>query len=212
MAGQEQACSGGGQAFTEQAADSTELAALSAEEGPQGFLWKFRNRLHIPAVVLALVLATPNRGTVVAGLAVIAMGLLLRAWAMGCISKKEVLCTHGPYAMVRHPLYLGNIVVVAGFLILASSLPLALIVGPYTLFHYWVVIRSEERWLAARFGEEWKQYAARVPMILPRPGRITGGFSWKLALENGFWPSCLGVLAAAAALIAKPYALALFSN
>lgn len=189
-----------------------EVATTVAEEGPQGFLWRIRNRLHIPAAVIALVLARPTAATVMAGGVVLALGLLFRTWALGCISKREVLCTHGPYAMVRHPLYLGNIIVVAGFLILARSWLLALVIGPYTVFHYWAVIRSEEKWLAARFGEEWMQYKSRVPLILPKPVWVKGTFSWKLAVQNGLWPSCLGVVAAAAALAAKPYVLSLFGQ
>lgn len=191
---------------------SSKEAGTAPEEGPQGFLWRVRNRLHIPAALLALTLARPTPETIAAGSVVLLVGLILRTWAMGCISKREVLCTHGPYAMVRHPLYLGNIIVVVGFLILAKSWLLALVLAPYTMFHYWAVISSEEKWLAVRFGEEWMQYKSRVPLILPRPARAKGAFSWQLAVQNGFWPSCLGVLAAAAVLAAKPYVLALFQH
>ncbi|MCX7599279.1 MAG: isoprenylcysteine carboxylmethyltransferase family protein [Armatimonadetes bacterium] len=192
--------------------DNHKASSIAAEDDPQGFLWRIRNRLHIPAAVLGFFLAQPVPETVVAGIVLLVLGLLLRTWAMGCISKKEVLCTHGPYGMVRHPLYIGNIIIVAGFLVLARSWLLALIVGPYTIFHYWAVIRSEEKWLADRFGEEWTQYASRVPLILPKPAWVKGAFSWKLAVENGVWPSWLGVLAAAAALAAKPYVLALIEH
>lgn len=198
--------------MTEARTSSGEVASTAAEESPQGLLWRIRNRLHIPAALLALALARPTSETVAAGSTVVLVGLILRTWAMGCISKREVLCTHGPYAMVRHPLYLGNIIVMVGFLILARSWLLALVLGPYTTFHYWAVIRSEEKWLAARFGEEWMQYKSRVPLILPKPACLKGAFSWKLAVQNGFWPSCLGVLAAAAALAAKPYVVALFQH
>lgn len=81
--------------------------------------------------------------------------------------QNQELITTGPYAFVRHPMYLG--------LILASlgSVPIYLtwttvgfaVCAPFLLL---LRARNEERTLAAEFGERWQQYCRRVPMIVPR--------------------------------------------
>ncbi len=73
----------------------------------------------------------------------------------------------GPYAHVRHPMYLSYWLLLAGLLIvyrtwtplLLLALMLAAMVGR---------ARREEEALAATFGEAWREYAARVPKFVPR--------------------------------------------
>ena len=76
------------------------------------------------------------------------------------------LVRHGPYRLVRHPMYLGIWILLLG---------LVLIYGTWTPFAFFVMClaafyrrgRREDRALADRFGEVWRAYAARTKFIIP---------------------------------------------
>lgn len=75
------------------------------------------------------------------------------------------LVTHGPFAIVRHPMYLGLIVGAIGSLLLYQTWSTAAfaVFAPFVLFR----ARREEQALAAEFGEEWQAYAARAKFLIP---------------------------------------------
>lgn len=69
------------------------------------------------------------------GMALLVGGLLLRSWAAGVIEKQSVLAVTGPYALVRHPLYLGSFLIALGFAeIMEDLLALFWFSGRYRLF------------------------------------------------------------------------------
>lgn len=76
------------------------------------------------------------------------------------------LVTRGPFALVRHPIYLGLIASAVGSLLLYQTWTTAAyaIFAPFVLFR----ARREEQALAAEFGEEWQAYCRRVPAFFPR--------------------------------------------
>ncbi len=118
-----------------------------------------------------------DRGVRYAGLALAIASALFAAWSMWSLGRSygirmdifegHVLKTTGPYALVRHPMYLGILLYHAGAtLVLESPLLLAataLFVVPYTA----VRIAVEEKVLREWFGERYTRYAARVPALLP---------------------------------------------
>lgn len=77
------------------------------------------------------------------------------------------LVTSGPFAFVRHPLYLGGQLAAVGALLLFRNwaMVLAAASAPMLIFR----ARREEEALAAEFGPRWEEYHLRVPMLLPRP-------------------------------------------
>ena len=77
------------------------------------------------------------------------------------------LATTGPYARVRHPQYDGFLLIMIGFLLQWPTIP-TLIMFPILAIVYTRLARSEEREVAARFGEAWRDYAARTPAFIPR--------------------------------------------
>ena len=80
------------------------------------------------------------------------------------------LATGGAYAWVRHPQYDGFLLVMIGFLLQWPTIP-TLLMFPILAAVYVRLARSEEREVAARFGDGWAAYAARTPRFLPRLGR-----------------------------------------
>lgn len=101
------------------------------------------------------------------GVGVITAGLALRSWAAGILHKTEELTTSGPYALVRHPLYVGSFMMMVGFCLLIDDLEnLWFVFGPIA-FMYLIKLLAEERKLAKLFGDRWQQYADTVPRFVP---------------------------------------------
>jgi hypothetical protein len=132
-------------------------------------------------------------------------GGTLRIWANGTIDKGLRVTREGPYALVRHPMYIGTLFVAAGWLLLWCS-PREVVAGAgvLALLEIWRAALEESR-LLRRFGEEYRSYMRDVPMLLPTPGSFlrgirTGavrrGFSWERLWVNGEMPRMLGGLLA----------------
>ncbi len=81
------------------------------------------------------------------------------------------LATSGPYDYVRHPQYLGFILVLTGFLVQWPTL-LTLAMFPVLVIMYVRLAKREEKETRAAFGDGYDRYAARVPAFLPRWARI----------------------------------------
>lgn len=73
----------------------------------------------------------------------------------------------GPYAHLRHPQYVGFIVIMLGFLLQWPTL-ITLIMFPFLIIMYFRLSRREECESLAEFGEDYSKYAARTPAFLPR--------------------------------------------
>src|SRR3974390_2335182 len=91
--------------------------------------------------------ARPDWFSLGAGAAVAALGVWVRAMASGHVKKNEELTTSGPYAYCRNPLYLGSIIIAAGFAIAARDIWVALGIVLLLVAIYVPVIRSEEEFL-----------------------------------------------------------------
>lgn len=82
--------------------------------------------------------------------------------------KEPGVIEEGVYSLVRHPIYLGEILLYLGFLMLSLSLAAAVVwLGVIVFLHY--ISRYEERLLLERFGEAYEEYRREVPMWIPRP-------------------------------------------
>jgi protein-S-isoprenylcysteine O-methyltransferase Ste14 len=107
----------------------------------------------------------------VAGLAAIIAAVLGRFWSILYIGghKNNTVMQAGPYSICRHPLYLFSTLGVFGLGLMLGSIVLALAFGGLTLLILTVTARKEEAVLRGLFGGSYDTYAARVPMILPKP-------------------------------------------
>lgn len=77
------------------------------------------------------------------------------------------LAVTGPYARLRHPQYVGFILIMFGFLLQWPTL-LTLAMFPVLTYMYARLARHEEREVEAEFGPAWRAYAAEVPGFVPR--------------------------------------------
>jgi len=176
----------------------------------RGGTWVQRWRVPLGFVCAAvfIVLARPDRRSLMIGGAVAVVGLAIRAWASGHIRKNAQLAVSGPYAHTRNPLYLGSFILGLGFTVAASSgLTLFLILGglfaALFLGIYWPVMRVEAATLAEMFGEEYRAYAEAVPLLFPRPtpyrpGAAAAGarFDPSLYMRYREYRAALGLLVA----------------
>jgi protein-S-isoprenylcysteine O-methyltransferase Ste14 len=107
----------------------------------------------------------------VVGLAAIIAAVLGRFWSILYIGghKNNRVMQDGPYSVMRHPLYFFSTLGVAGLGMMLGSLILTLILTALTFAILSVTAKKEEAYLRGMFGADYDAYAARVPMILPRP-------------------------------------------
>ena len=88
--------------------------------------------------------------------------------------RRHALATSGIYAYVRHPQYVGFILVMFGFLLQWPTL-LTLAMFPVLVFMYVHLARTEERQALAEFGADYERYMRDVRGFVPRLRDLTGG-------------------------------------
>jgi protein-S-isoprenylcysteine O-methyltransferase Ste14 len=130
------------------------------------------------AAFAAVGAATPM--SIVVGSVIVLVGTAARLYASGYILKNHELATTGPYALVRHPLYTGNILIIVGFSAASAVWWTALVALGFFWFYYPTAIEYEDRKLHRLFGERWKDWSKRVPALVPRLAGHSG-------LSDGSW-------------------------
>ena len=141
-------------------------------------------------VPLVACFGQPNRELLIAGSIVAIIGALIRLWASGHVKKNKVLATDGPYAYVRHPLYVGNILVLLGFSIASNIWWAYALMVFLILFYYPPAISYEDAKLNRLFGEEWQNWSENINSLIPsfsnRAGSTSSEWSFKQSLfKNG---------------------------
>lgn len=168
----------------------------------------FVQRLRVPCGFLLLVafawLSHPTWQAIALGLPISVLGLALRAWATGHLTKDQQLTTSGPYAYIRNPLYAGTLIVTAGIVVASRDAVLAIIFAAVFLFVYLPTIELEEQHLRGNFPA-YAAYAQRIPRLVPlrRWHGEHKAFSWTLYRRNREHKALLGFLIAVAWLVGK---------
>jgi len=134
-----------------------------SEETKSGTLerWqKIARRIRVPLGFLTAALYlfellrhAPRPAAIGWSLLLVLPGLWLRGYASGYVKKNRELTQTGPYAYTRNPLYLGSILIAAGFAVALLSWPVAAMLAAMFLMIYVPVIASEERFLRANFAD-----------------------------------------------------------
>ena len=141
-------------------------------------------------------------------------GVWLRGYAAGYVKKNRELTMTGPYAYTRNPLYLGSMLIAAGFGVALGSWIVGVLLLTVFLVIYIPVILSEERFLRSTFAG-FEAYCARVPRLIPRliPRRKAaaekseaGCFSFELYRKHREYKAAMGALVLYVCLIfLSPY-------
>ena len=145
--------------------------------------WFFRQRSWTPIPFMVVLVAcrineSPDQFTWLPGLFLIVLGEGLRLWSVAVIGKESRtrgqgvtrLVTEGPYAYVRNPLYLGNLLLTIGITCVPRLLWMVPIVIALYLLQYVTIVLWEESILAQRFGTRYAAYCQQVPRWVPAWG------------------------------------------
>lgn len=101
------------------------------------------------------------------GVVFMCLGMFLRFWASGYISKSRTLATSGPYAYTRNPLYLGNFILGFGISFISNNIWLIIYYLVSFSILYLGTIKEEEKVLKEKFGDAYLNYIASVPVFFP---------------------------------------------
>jgi len=166
---------------------------------------RFRVPLHFLLALLFFAFAQPEAKLLAAGALVVAAGLGVRAWAAGHLRRDTPVTVSGPYAHLRHPLYLGSAIILAGFAVVGGRLWLVVLLAAYFVLLFVPVMRREERKRRALSRAGYDLYATQVPAFWPRLRRAQrqpGGegepgprFDFQLYLRHREWRAALGCAA-----------------
>lgn len=104
------------------------------------------------------------------GLVITFIGLLLVVTGWRKVYRNALnheIALKGIYAYVRHPQYLGLIMITLGWLIHWPTIP-TILMWPILVVMYYKLAKKEEKEMEKEFGEKYLQYKRNVPMIFPR--------------------------------------------
>jgi protein-S-isoprenylcysteine O-methyltransferase Ste14 len=166
-------------------------------------------RIRVPLgfifAVVYIWLARPTRTSLIAGALVLVPGLVLRGLASGHVQKDKQLTTSGPYAYTRNPLYLGSLILGAGFAIAARSWWIVAVMLLMFALIYVPVIAGEERYLRQTFPG-YDDYACHVPRMWPRLtpyGSQQSAYSSARYWKHHEYEASIGCVAVLAVLVVK---------
>jgi protein-S-isoprenylcysteine O-methyltransferase Ste14 len=163
--------------------------------------FKYRSYTPIPFIIVMLFYHDSNIWSLIVGLIIACSGEYLRLWGVSWAGSETrttsdvggtYLIISGPFAHLRNPLYLGNIMMYTGIGIMSFALfPWLQIVGLiFFSLQYHLIITEEERYLKDTFGKQFEDYTANVPRFFPRlssykvPKILQPEFSWKDGMKS----------------------------
>jgi len=173
-------------------------------------LFKLRGFTPIPLILIVLYFAQPTVESFFWGILLMIIGESIRIWGVayagGATRTRHVgapeLITSGPFARVRNPLYIGNLIMYTGAALIANVwMPyLVLVVWLYFGLQYYFIVKLEEEKLTQLFGEEYREYKNQVPRFLPSLTTKTHqphqkpNYSEALRSEKSTFMSFVGIL------------------
>jgi protein-S-isoprenylcysteine O-methyltransferase Ste14 len=113
-------------------------------------------------------------GTLIIGSTLFMGGTTIASYAMGylglrgCLGREAELVTEGPFAVSRNPGYVGDLILMAGYVILTDS-RLAGLVAAGAAIWFLLAPLAEEPWLEEHYGEAYRRYKKRCPRFVGWP-------------------------------------------
>jgi protein-S-isoprenylcysteine O-methyltransferase Ste14 len=161
------------------------------ELGEKMFQW--RDYMIVPALMVLLLFAHPTARTATVGTLLILLGAVARIYAVAFMSDDgkdnvgvDYLVTTGPFAIVRNPLYIGNLIITLGVIFYAGVIWLGLPMLLFFLFQYHCITKYEENSLLAKFGDDYQRYMDRVPAWIPLKAPIADDFPVPPSISAAF--------------------------
>lgn len=146
-----------------------------------------------------IIFMKPTLLSIIVGFIVALSGELIRIWAVSFAGSETrttsgvggtFLVTQGPYAIVRNPLYIGNILLYVGIGIMSMALfpYLQIFALLFFTFQYYCIILAEEDFLSNKFSDTFSQYRKSVKRFLPWINNVPEEIKSKLGfnLNTGF--------------------------
>lgn len=174
------------------------------------FLFGYRDYL-IPLTFLALMVTTTPEFPFdserldwwmdVLGIAVVLIGQTLRMLVIGFVYIKRggyhkriaatSLVREGFFAHSRNPLYLGNLLILFGLILIANCRWWYLFAAPGFMLTYWAIILAEEDFLLKKFGKDYEDYCRQVNRLIPnftglRQSLRSYAFDWKRVIQKDY--------------------------
>jgi protein-S-isoprenylcysteine O-methyltransferase Ste14 len=143
-------------------------------------LFKYRSYTPLPFVFLMILFMNPTPLSMVVGFMILLIGESIRIWSVSYAGSEtrttsgvggSNLVTQGPYALIRNPLYWGNIMMYVGIGIMSNALyPMLLIIAAaYFIFQYYLIIFNEEDYLRVTYKDNFETYCNHVHRFFPFP-------------------------------------------
>lgn len=165
------------------------------------YFFKYRSYTPIPFLILMLIFQESTVWTLIIGFVIALIGELIRFWGVSWAGSETrttgtvggtFLIISGPFAFVRNPLYVGNILIYLGLGIMSFAwFPYLQIVAILFFFlQYYLIVSQEEKYLVEKFSEQYKEYCKNVPAFIPRlapyknPDVVQPPFSIKAGISS----------------------------
>ena len=142
-------------------------------------LFTLRSYTPIPFLLVMIIFAQPTVVSMMIGVVLVAFGESMRFWGVayagsltrvtGNVGAPEVIVA-GPFAYVRNPLYVGNMLTYIGVGVMSNALFPWLVsaAAVYFAFQYFQIVLAEEEFLVNEFGAGYVEYKKNVPRFIPR--------------------------------------------
>lgn len=160
--------------------------------------FKYRSYTPVPFLILMLVFENANVTSLITGFIIALCGELIRLWGVSWAGSETrttggvggtFLVISGPFAFVRNPLYVGNILMYSGLGIMSFAFfpYLQIVAILFFVLQYHLIVKEEEGFLENKFGNAYKNYLKNVPRFFPRftPYKINGIEQPKFKLNMG---------------------------
>jgi len=138
----------------------------------------FRQALGLLLIPVFALLGNPTPIGFAVGGVIALTGMLIRLYASGFIVKNKQLATNGPYSLVRHPLYTGNLLLMIGFTFACGQWWALVVSAVFWWVYYPPAIEYEDRKLHGIFTDAWETWSSTVPAVIPRGVQIRDGGQW----------------------------------
>jgi protein-S-isoprenylcysteine O-methyltransferase Ste14 len=164
-------------------------------------MFSLRSYTPIPFLLVMIVFAQPTVTTMTVGVVLAAFGESMRFWGVayagsltrvtGNVGAPEVIVS-GPFAYVRNPLYVGNMLTYIGVGVMSNALFPWLVCAAvaYFAFQYFQIVLAEEEFLVNEFGVGYVEYKKNVPRFIPRiipyahPSQVHQQARWHEAMRS----------------------------